>query len=88
MVTFNVNFCFFLDGLDEYEGKPTDIIRLVELLKSMLKVKVCVSSRPWNEFEKVSGQDESKKLYMHDLTRGDIELYVRDPLENDAGSGS
>jgi hypothetical protein len=88
MATSNVNFCFFLDGLDEYEGKPMDIIRLVELLKSMLKVKVCVSSRPWNEFEKVFGQDESKKLYMHDLTRGDIELYVRDPLENDAGSGS
>jgi len=85
MATSNVNFCFFLDGLDEYEGKPMDIIRLVELLKSMLKVKVCVSSRPWNEFEKVFGQDESKKLYMHDLTRGDIELYVRDTLENDAG---
>ena len=85
MATSNVNFCFFLDGLDEYEGKPNDIIRLVEVLKSMLKVKVCVSSRPWNEFEKEFGQDKSKKLYMHELTRGDIELYVRDILENDAG---
>ncbi|KAH8782029.1 hypothetical protein F5882DRAFT_499362 [Hyaloscypha sp. PMI_1271] len=80
-----VKFCFFIDGLDEYEGKPGDIIRLIELLKSTLQVKICVSSRPWNEFEKNFGQDKSKKLYMQDLTRGDIELYVRDILENDVG---
>lgn len=83
--TSKVKFCFFIDGLDEYEGKPDTIIRLVELLKSALQVKICVSSRPWNEFEKAFGQDKSKKLYMQELTRGDIELYVRDTLENDLG---
>ncbi|KAE9367360.1 hypothetical protein N431DRAFT_415963 [Stipitochalara longipes BDJ] len=81
----NFKFCFFIDGLDEYEGKPNDIIRLVELLKSTSQVKICVSSRPWNEFEKAFGQDKSKKLYMQDLTRGDIEIYVRDTLEQDTG---
>jgi hypothetical protein len=85
IATAKVKFCFFIDGLDEYEGKPGDIIRLIELLKSTLQVKICVSSRPWNEFEKDFGQDRSKKLYMQDLTRGDIELYVRDILENDVG---
>jgi len=85
IATAKVKFCFFIDGLDEYEGKPGDIIRLIELLKSTLQVKICVSSRPWNEFEKDFGQDKSKKLYMQDLTRGDIELYVRDTLENDGG---
>jgi hypothetical protein len=85
IATAKVKFCFFIDGLDEYEGKPGDIIRLIELLKSTLQVKICVSSRPWNEFEKDFGQDKSKKLYMQDLTRGDIELYVRDILENDVG---
>lgn len=85
IATAKVKFCFFIDGLDEYEGKPGDIIRLVELLKSTLQVKICVSSRPWNEFEKDFGQDKSKKLYMQDLTREDIELYVRDILENDFG---
>ena len=85
IATAKVKFCFFIDGLDEYEGKPGDIIRLIELLKSTLQVKICLSSRPWNEFEKDFGQDKSKKLYMQDLTRGDIELYVRDILENDVG---
>lgn len=85
LATSKVKFCFFIDGLDEYEGRPHDIIRLVELLKSTLQVKVCVSSRPWNEFEKAFGQDLSNKLYMQDLTRGDIELYVRDTLESDIG---
>ncbi|KAH8648589.1 hypothetical protein BX600DRAFT_555055 [Xylariales sp. PMI_506] len=77
-------YCFFIDGLDEYEGRPNDIINLIELLKSSLEVKICVSSRPWNEFEKVFGQDESRKLYMQDLTRDDIEAYVRDTFEKDA----
>jgi hypothetical protein len=85
LTTSKVKFCFFIDGLDEYEGKPDAIIQLVELLKSALQVKICVSSRPWNEFEKAFGQDQSKKLYMQELTRGDIELYVRDTLENDPG---
>lgn len=85
LATSDVRFCFFIDGLDEYEGKPDDIIWPIELLKSTLKVKLCVSSRPWNEFEKVFGQDESKKLYMQDLTRMDIELYVCDVLEKDMG---
>jgi hypothetical protein len=85
LTTSKFKFCFFIDGLDEYEGKPDTIIQLVELLKSALQVKFCVSSRPWNEFEKAFGQDQSKKLYMQELTRADIKLYVRDTLENDTG---
>ena len=50
---------------------------------STKQVKVCVSSRPWNEFEKVYGQDASSKLYMEHLTSQDIESYVRDTLEKD-----
>ena len=29
MTLAKIKFCFFIDGLDEYEGKPDDIIRLV-----------------------------------------------------------
>jgi hypothetical protein len=42
-----------------------------------------VSSRLWNKFEKIFGQDKSRKLYMQYLTRNDIEFYVRDTLEKD-----
>jgi len=78
-------FCFFIDGLDEYEGNSNEIIRLIELLKSSLQVKMCISSRPWNEFEKAFGQDQSKKFYMQDLTKKDIRLYIRETLEEDIG---
>lgn len=75
-----ITFCFFLDGLDEYDGRPTDIIEMVDILKSFLNVKICVSSRPWNEFEDHFGKDSPWKLYMQDLTRDDIDIYVKDTL--------
>ncbi|KAH7360458.1 hypothetical protein BKA65DRAFT_421518 [Rhexocercosporidium sp. MPI-PUGE-AT-0058] len=83
LVTSQVKIIFFIDGLDEYEGKPNDIIQLVRLLMSSKQLKICISSRPWNEFEKVYGQDPSRKLYIENLTRKDIELYVRDTFEKD-----
>jgi hypothetical protein len=75
-------FCL-IDGLDEFEGKPTDIIELISILKSVPNVKICVSSRPWNEFEQSFGKDASRKLYMHLLTKHDIRNYIRDTLEHD-----
>ncbi|KAH0543515.1 hypothetical protein FGG08_002183 [Glutinoglossum americanum] len=76
----DTKFCFFLDGLDEYDGRPADIIELIDILKSFRNVKTCVSSRPWNEFEDRFGNDSPWKLYMHDLTRDDISLYVEETL--------
>jgi hypothetical protein len=42
----DTKFCFFVDGLDEYEGRPADIIELIDILMSFPNVKACVSSRP------------------------------------------
>ncbi|KAF4966307.1 hypothetical protein FSARC_5979 [Fusarium sarcochroum] len=75
--------CLFIDGLDEYEGKPSDIIGLVNDIRSIKNVKICVSSRPWNEFEQSFGQDRPQKLCMQDLTKEDIRKYVCDILDND-----
>lgn len=80
----DTKFCFFLDGLDEYDGRPADIIELIDILKTFQNVKTCVSSRPWNEFEDRFGNDSPWKLYMHDLTRDDIRLYVEDTLGKNA----
>ena len=77
-------YCFMIDGLDEYQGKPTDIIRLIEILKDSPHVKICLSSRPWNEFENAFGRPGSRRIYMERLTRNDIERYVRDTFERDA----
>ena len=79
----STKFCFFIDGLDEYDGHHRDVIKILNSLVSSSRfVKICVSSRPWNVFEDAYGRDNSKKLYLEDLTRGDIESYVRNKLED------
>jgi len=73
-------FCFFIDGLDEFNGDHFDIIEAIELLASSPHVKICASSRPWNIFENAFGRQLWKRLYLQDLTRADIQLYVRSNL--------
>ncbi|KAK8075657.1 hypothetical protein PG997_010320 [Apiospora hydei] len=75
--------CFFIDGLDEYYGEPTDMVELIRKLRSLPGVKMCLSSREWNEFEFEFGKDGTRKLYMQDFNRGDIITYVHDTLAND-----
>lgn len=76
-------FCLFIDGLDEYDGHPDDIVALVNSLVRSRGIKACVSSRPWNEFEKGFGKNNPWKLYIHELTRPDIQTYVEDLLAKD-----
>lgn len=75
--------CFFIDGLDEYEGRPSDMVRLIHTLQTIPGVKLCITSRPWNEFEEGFGKRNTYKLYMHDLTRDDIRVYVREEFAGD-----
>jgi hypothetical protein len=42
-------FCFFIDGLDEYEGDSSDYVDLVQLISewgSSKSLKVICSARP------------------------------------------
>ncbi|OTA98146.1 hypothetical protein M426DRAFT_17699 [Hypoxylon sp. CI-4A] len=75
-------FCFFIDGLDEYEGDHGKFCQALSRLSNSPHIKLCVSSRPWNAFEGSFGQDISSKLYIHDLTQGDIRTYVQESLES------
>ncbi|KAL9067261.1 MAG: hypothetical protein Q9157_006871 [Trypethelium eluteriae] len=72
-------FCLFIDGLDEYHGHPTELVKVLGKLAEMPNVKICVSSRPWEVFKKAYDHPK-QSLYLQDLTRGDIELYVRNRL--------
>jgi hypothetical protein len=68
-------FCFFIDGLDEYEGDEEDIVNLLQSLASLPNVKICVSSRPWNAF--MDAFSECRwKLILEDLTKDDMRKYV------------
>ena len=77
----NARYCFFIDGLDEYDGHPDDIIDVLQSLCSLPDIKLCVSSRPWNEFIDAFGQDSDTRLALEDLTREDIRIYVKQTLE-------
>jgi GTPase SAR1 family protein len=75
--------CFFIDGLDEYAGDSRDVIQLVGVLRNLKHVKICVSSRQWNEFEDAFGKSGTDKLYMQDFNYQDINAYINDVFEND-----
>ena len=73
--------CFYIDGLDEFEGEPQLAITLVEqLAASGRHVKLCAASRPWNEFQEAFRL--CPKLRLEDLTRDDIRLFVSKKLKN------
>jgi len=72
--------CLFIDGVDEYQGDPVDTISFFRLVVS-LKLKICLSSRPWLPFE--DALTSCPQLKLQDLTRADILIYVNDKLSND-----
>lgn len=75
-----IRFCFFIDGLDEYDGEPDQIVEVLESLAKWEDLKLCVSSRPWNEFIDAFGRPDDPQLALENLTREDITLYVQETL--------
>ncbi|KAF4336763.1 nacht nucleoside triphosphatase [Fusarium beomiforme] len=75
-------FCFFIDGLDEYDSAGGDHSDFCEYLTTISSrdIKVCLSSRPWNEFNDAFGQDPSSRTFIHELTWDDILLYTQSRL--------
>ena len=73
-------FCFFIDGLDEYDGDHNDIIAFIKTMSSCTNVKVVASSRPWNVFKKAFGGDENRMLTLQELTEDDIRQYTEGQL--------
>jgi len=75
-----VRFCFFIDGLDEFDGDHNEVIRILGRLASSPSIKICVSSRPWNVFEDTYGTANHWKLSLQDLTQDDIHHYTESML--------
>ena len=70
----SAKFCFFVDGLDEYDGNHTEVIKLFQGVAASSNVKMCLSSRPLLAFEDSFGN--CPKLMLQDLTQNDIKLYT------------
>ncbi|KIY00632.1 uncharacterized protein Z520_03295 [Fonsecaea multimorphosa CBS 102226] len=77
-------FCFFIDGLDEFEKTPQDGYGdLIQLLKSWSDVapeavKLCVSSREDLVF--MDSFSQERRFRLQDLTKKDMQRYVWDKL--------
>jgi hypothetical protein len=78
LTTSEFRLCFFIDGLDESQEAPEELLELVEMASSFPFVKVCLSSRPWLVFEEAF--EAVPSLRLQDLTLPDIELYVHENL--------
>ena len=72
---------FFIDGLDEYDGDHADLLEVLQVLDRASNIKLCVSSRPRNIFERAFGDRPNRNLVLQRFTRNDINLYVAEKLE-------
>ena len=80
----NLKFCFFIDGVDEYDGEDYNhIIDILKNLNASPSVKICLSSRPWNIFIAAFGTDPDTRLLLEDHNGEDIQKYVTKRFESD-----
>lgn len=70
----NTKLCLFVDGLDEFDGEPRELITLFRDLLKNPRIKLCVASRPWVVFEDAFREEAS--LMLQNLTYPDIKQYT------------
>lgn len=75
-----IDYCFFIDGLDEFDGDHAEMSAFLKHISSHINVKVCVSSRPLMIFEEEFGK--CPNLRLEDLTLHDIKSYAYDNLSS------
>ncbi|KAK0105691.1 hypothetical protein ONS95_004218 [Cadophora gregata] len=76
-------FCFFIDGLDEFEDPDNHHTNLVKRLLSWTSgnpanIKICVSSREENSF--VNNLPLDQRLRLHLFTKSDMKMFVDNTL--------
>lgn len=73
-----------VDGLDELDGDKDDLLELLHNVITSLgpesRLRLCISSRPWNIFREAFGNYPNFRL--QDLTYRDIGLYVTESLNS------
>lgn len=71
-----ISLAIFIDGLDEFDLTPNEVVTFVESISASAQrgVKVCVASRPWVEFE--DAYADTPKLHMDRHTTKDMHIYI------------
>ncbi|KAJ9148903.1 hypothetical protein NKR23_g4545 [Pleurostoma richardsiae] len=81
---FNYKVCCFIDGLDEYEGDYWAFAKnLSSWASASENIKFCLSSRPHEEFRRHFASDPLTHMKLHELTRGDMYLFVESQFDQD-----
>lgn len=70
----DLRLCVHIDGLDEYEGNPRDLLDLISTFVETDNIKVLCASRWKRVYEK--GFSGSQYLAMHQLTWSDLARYT------------
>lgn len=73
------SYCFFIDGLDEFDGDHDCLVDALEELTSADHIKICASSRPLPIFNEAFAESFSLKL--QDLTADDIRTYINTEMK-------
>lgn len=73
-------YCFFIDGIDEFNGDHLELCEILIDLARSSNIKLCLASRPWNIFVDIFGNDHMKMIRMEDLTRADILRFTEGQL--------
>ncbi|KKP01122.1 hypothetical protein THAR02_06756 [Trichoderma harzianum] len=76
-----LKICFFIDGLDEYDSDHAELCKILCDMANSPHIKMCLSSRPWDVFERSFGGEGQERLDIHELTRNDIREFVGDQLQ-------
>lgn len=70
-----VKFCFFIDGLDEYNGPEEDIIEVLKFLSMSNDIKICASTRPRSVFDR-NFTKETRTFDISHFTKEDMRHHV------------
>ncbi|KAK3657791.1 hypothetical protein LTR56_002170 [Elasticomyces elasticus] len=79
----DTEFCFLIDGLDEYAGDHHNLITDLSEMAASPYIRLCVSSRPWNAFRNAYGAGAASHIVLEAHTHADIEQYVKGTLIED-----
>lgn len=77
-----LRLAIFIDGLDEFDIPPREVVQIVNSITSSSRdgVKVCVASRPWVEFDDAYRDIPQLEMNLH--TSGDMEIFVSESFRS------
>ena len=79
----SVRLALFIDGLDEFEQPPTEVVEFIQRTNKRSGVKICVAGRQWTEFN--DAFQKNPKLRIQDLNMADTMHITKSRLEENAG---